>query len=215
MSTSGEAADQTVRLSLDGAETVIRLSGDGAKGLVKLIADILADHKADKLTSGKQRLKDLLRSGKKLEVYTVDDENLKRFCQEAKTYGISYTLVKRENNTGVTEILAKAEDKRRINHIFELFGQNDVAQDGASFGETVIKRGVELRENGDGINPSRTRTASRVQSVTSSRTSERATKASSDDRPSVRKKLADIHAEHAHSGEAVRQTAKKVKNAAR
>jgi len=196
---------------------VIRLSGDGAKGLVKLIADILADRKSDKLTSGKQRLKDLLRSGKKLEVYTVDDENLKRFCQEAKTYGISYTLVKRENNTGITEILAKAEDKRRINHIFELLGQNNVelSQDGASFGETVIKRGVELRENGGGINPSRTRTASRAQSVTSSRTSERAARVSSDERPSVRKKLADIHAEQAHSGEAVRQTAKKVKNAAR
>ena len=49
------------------------------------------------------------------------------------------------------------------------------------------------------------------------KTSERGTKASSDDRPSVRKKLADIHAEQAaHSGsETVRQTAKKVKNAAR
>ena len=43
--TSGEAAEQVVRMSLDGAEVAVKLAGAGAKKLAILLYSILKDQK--------------------------------------------------------------------------------------------------------------------------------------------------------------------------
>ena len=116
---SGEAAEQVVHMSLEGAEVAVRLAGSGAKQLAILLYAVLKDQKK---TSGKIRLTNLLRSGKELKVFAVRDEDLQKFCVEAKKYGVLYTVLKdRDANDGLTDIMVRAEDASKINRIFERF----------------------------------------------------------------------------------------------
>ena len=45
MNTSGEAADQVVRMTLDGVEVLLRISGSGASKLAGFLYAALKDHK--------------------------------------------------------------------------------------------------------------------------------------------------------------------------
>ena len=85
---SADAAEQVVRMSLEGAEVAVRLAGTGAKHLAILLYSILKDQKK---TRGKIRLTNMLRSGKELKVFAVVDGDLPKFCEEAKKYGVLYT----------------------------------------------------------------------------------------------------------------------------
>ena len=61
MNTSGEAADQVVRMTLNGVEVAAKLSGAAAKQVAVMLYAILKDQKR---TKGKMRLSSMLRSGK-------------------------------------------------------------------------------------------------------------------------------------------------------
>ena len=120
MSYSGEAADQVVRLSLNGVEVAAKLSGSAAKQLAIMIYAILKDQKK---TKGKIRLTNMLRSGKELKVFAVKDGDLQKFCQEAKKYGVLYCVLKDKNSSdGITDIMVRAEDAAKVNRIFTRFG---------------------------------------------------------------------------------------------
>ncbi|MEY8358395.1 PcfB family protein [Anaerotruncus colihominis] len=120
MSYSGDAAEQVVRMSLEGSEVAIKLAGAGAKQLAILLYAILREQKK---TKGKTRLTNMLRSGKELKVYAVKDSDLQLFCREAKKYGILYCVLKDKDATdGLTDIMARAEDASKINRIIERFG---------------------------------------------------------------------------------------------
>ena len=118
-SLSGDAAEQIVHMSLEGAEVAVRLAGTGAKQLAVLLYAVLKDQKK---TSGKTRLTSLLRSGKELKVFAIMDKDLQKFCAEAKKYGVLYTVLKdRDANDGLTDLMVRAEDASKINRIFERF----------------------------------------------------------------------------------------------
>ena len=120
MSYSGEAADQVVRLSLNGVEVAAKLSGSAAKQLAIMIYAILKDQKK---TKGKIRLTNMLRSGKELKVFAVKDGDLQKFCEEAKKYGVLYCVLKDKNATdGITDIMVRAEDAAKVNRILTRFG---------------------------------------------------------------------------------------------
>lgn len=119
MSYSGDAAEQVMRISLEGTEAALKLTGEGAKQIAALLYAVLRDQKR---TKGKTRLVNLLRSGKELKVYAVKDENLKLFCTEAKKYGILYCVLKEKNaSDGLTDIMVRAEDAAKISRIIERF----------------------------------------------------------------------------------------------
>jgi hypothetical protein len=119
MSYSGDAAEQVVRMSLEGGEVAVKLAGKGAKELALLLYAILKDQKK---TKGKIRLTNMLRSGKELKVFAVKDTDLLRFCKEAKKYGVLYCVLKdRDATDGITDIMVRAEDASKINRIFERF----------------------------------------------------------------------------------------------
>ena len=116
---SGDAAEQVVRMTLEGAEVAIRLAGSGAKHLAILLYAVLRDQKR---TRGKVRLTNMIRSGKELKVFAVEDRDLQKFCTEAKRYGVLYTVLKdRDANDGRTDIMVRAEDASKINRIFDRF----------------------------------------------------------------------------------------------
>ena len=117
MSTQAEAADQVVKIMLDGSEHALRIAGAGAKQLAILICALLKDQKR---TKGKTRLAGMLRSGKELRIFPVKADELKKFCKEAKKYGVLYCALRQKNNPdGVVDIMARAEDASKISRIFE------------------------------------------------------------------------------------------------
>ena len=120
MNTSGEAADQVVRMSMEVGEAALKISGEGAKQLAVLLYAIL---KEQKKTRGRIRLETLVRSGKPLTVFSVKESDLKKFVQEAKRYGILYCAVRdpKGSSDGMVDIMVKDEDAPRINRIVERF----------------------------------------------------------------------------------------------
>lgn len=120
MDTSGEAANQVVRMSMEVGEAVLKISGKGAKQLAVLLYAIL---KEQKKTRGRARLETLVRSGRPLTVFSVKESDLKKFVQEAKRYGVLYCAVRnpRGNRDGMVDIMVKEEDAPRINRIVERF----------------------------------------------------------------------------------------------
>ena len=116
---SGDAAEQVVRMTLEGTEVAVKLAGTGAKQLAILLYAVLKDQKK---TRGKVRLTNMLRSGKELKVFAVLDQDLQKFCTEAKKYGVLYAVLKdNEAKDGLTDIMVRAEDASKINRIFERF----------------------------------------------------------------------------------------------
>ena len=117
---SGEAAEQVVRMTLNGVEVAAKISGKAAERLAVLLYAVLKDQKK---TRGKTRLNSMLRSGKELKVFAIGDRDLEKFCREAKKYGILYCVLKDKTaNDGHTDVFVRAEDASKINRIFERFG---------------------------------------------------------------------------------------------
>ena len=70
MNTGGEAAEQIVRMSLEGFEVAAKITGAGAKNIAILLYTIL---KEEKKTKGKSRLTNMLRSGNEETISGVLD----------------------------------------------------------------------------------------------------------------------------------------------
>ena len=87
MNTSGEAADQVVRMMLEGSEVLIKLSGSGAKNAAVLLYSILREQKK---TNGAARLSSMLRSGKPLKPSSLLAEVVQSMCTFAKIYDGEY-----------------------------------------------------------------------------------------------------------------------------
>jgi len=150
MNTGGEAAEQIVRMSLNGFEFAAKITGAGAKNIAIMLYTIL---KEEKKTKGKARLTSMLRSGKELKVYTFQNKDLKKFTMEAKKYGVLYCALadrKSKDPNGVVDVIARAEDAAKISRIAERFHLATV--DTASIVEEVSKdktKNVDKSKNAD------------------------------------------------------------------
>ena len=122
MYNSGDAAEQIVRISLEGTEVALKLTGSAAKNIAAMIYTVLKNRDKNK-TKGRQRLTAMLKSGKELKVFTVSEEHLKQFAAEAKRYGVVYCalLGKEKSADGMVDIMVRAEDASKINRIVERF----------------------------------------------------------------------------------------------
>ena len=121
MNTGGEAAEQIVRMSLEGFEVAAKITGAGAKNIAILLYSIL---KEEQKTKGKAKLTNMLRSGKELKVFTVKSGDLKKFTQEAKKYGVLYCVLADRGNkdpNAEVDVIARAEDASKISRIVERF----------------------------------------------------------------------------------------------
>ena len=122
MNGSGDAAEQVVRLSLEGTEVVLKLTGTAAKNIAAALYTILKNRDKNKI-AGHQRLTAMLKSGKELKVFSVSEKHLKQFTKEAKRYGVVYCALKGTEPTpdGLVDIMCRAEDASKINRIVERF----------------------------------------------------------------------------------------------
>ncbi len=160
MNTSGEAADQVVRMSMEVGEAALKISGKGAKQLAVLLYAIL---KEQKKTKGRARLETLVRSGRPLTVFSVKESDLKKFVQEAKRYGILYCAVRnpRGSSDGMADIMVKEEDAPRINRIIERFqfaSVTEAAQVKTDIEKSREEKGVQKEKisSGKGVRTEKT-----------------------------------------------------------
>lgn len=126
MTQGGDAAEQIVRLSLEGMEVAVKISGESAKNIALILMAVLREeHK----TKGKARLSSMIRSGKELKVFSVQNKDLEKFAREAKRYGVLYCVLKDKgdrSSTGAADIIARAEDAAKIQRIVDRFGLSKV-----------------------------------------------------------------------------------------
>lgn len=125
---SSDSAEEIVRLSLDGMEVAFKIAGAGAKNIAVAIYAIMKNH--EKVTKGKTKLTNMLKTNKPLRIFTIKAEDLKTFAKEADGYGISYCALANKKNTkidGMVDIMVKEEDAPRINRVAERFNFKDVA----------------------------------------------------------------------------------------
>ena len=229
MNTAGDAAEQIVKMSLNGVEVAAKITGTGAKELAMMIYAILKDQKK---TKGKTRLTSMLRSEKPLKVFAVKDSELQLFCKEAKKYGVLYCVLKdKDAGDGLTDIMVRAEDASKINRIFERFklATVDVGEVRSEI-ERQRQEQAQQKKDGEIPTPERTQTEERTdafldqlmakppnapeqqnenptdgrvaksrQSVPTSETREGPTRGTHDPRPSVREELKQIRAEQSQT----------------
>ena len=121
MNQSSDAAEQIVRMSLEGFEVAAKVTGSGAKNIAVLLYTIM---KNKEQTSGKSKLSSMLKSGKPLTIFTIKKDDLAKFQQEAKRYGVLYCALvdkKDKSKDGIVDIVVRKEDSARINRIVERF----------------------------------------------------------------------------------------------
>lgn len=121
MYNGGDAAEQIVRLSLEGFQVAAKITGEAAKNIALLLISVL---KQEKKTKGKTRLSNMIKSGKELKVFSVERKDLSKFLNQAKKYGVLYTVLREKNNKdehAVVDIIARAEDASKIQRIMDRF----------------------------------------------------------------------------------------------
>lgn len=140
MDATEQATEQLTRIMLMGTEYSLRLSGAGAKNLSALL---ISAAKGAERTKGKIRLESLLKSGRPLSVFELNQQDIAQFSTEAKRYGILYTIIAKPKSAGeaTVDVLVKHEDKVRVDRIFEKLYMGTI--DNAAIAATVedIKSG--------------------------------------------------------------------------
>ena len=124
---SSDSAEAIVNLSLEGMEVALKIAGTGAKNIAIMLYTIMKDIQQ---TKGKTRLTNMLKTGKPLKIFTIRAEDLKKFSQEAKKYGVLYcALADRKNSKidGMVDIMVRDEDASKMNRIAQRFKFRDVA----------------------------------------------------------------------------------------
>ena len=117
MSQGSDAADQMVKETIAVTEMAVKLAGSGAKNLIVLLTLYAKENHQLK---GETNLKKLIKEGKELRVFYLDNDDLAEFKNYAKEYGILYKALRHKGDESpITDILVKAEDTPRVNRILE------------------------------------------------------------------------------------------------
>lgn len=209
MAYTQDAADKVVSLALNGMRTAAVIVGRSAARAASLLYSAL---RSDQQSVGKTRLSRMVRDGRPLKVFSVLDEDLERFCREARRYGVSYCVLKdRTADDGMTDILVRSEDAGKINRIYERFrlavvDTEEVLKNiNRARKQSDLFRGLEAEEsnsNGGSMqDPAAARSGgARRSGREAAGKEERA--ADSTERPSVRRMLDEIKAEREMSAPA-------------
>jgi hypothetical protein len=104
-------------------EYCLRIVGAGEKNIAAfLIAALKSDNTDNKVKlKGKERLSNMLKSGKELKIFAIQNSDLEQFGKEAKRYGVVYCALKDKGGSpdSLVDIMAKAEDASKISRIME------------------------------------------------------------------------------------------------
>ncbi|MCL2301557.1 MAG: DUF3801 domain-containing protein [Firmicutes bacterium] len=117
---------------MEGAEYTLKIAGAGAEHILALLMAALKPRPKGQKQSGpklrgRERLRTMLKSGAELKFFEIQVKDLKEFVAAAKKYGITYCVLKaKDNEGGMVEIMAKAEDASRVSRILEKLEARDL-----------------------------------------------------------------------------------------
>lgn len=123
---SGDAADEVVRIMLNGTEVAVRLAGSGVKNLAAML---IAWSKKEKKPYGKTNMMRLLKSGEELQVISLDREQYKQFKTLAKKKVLYAPFLNTKEEDGKVEVVISSKSIPLVNYILKKIGYGDVQQD--------------------------------------------------------------------------------------
>ena len=119
-----DAADEMVRMMLNGTEVVIRLTGSAAKNLAALL---VAWSKNEKKVYGKTTMMKLLKSGEPLQVFSLTKEQYVKFKGMAKKKVLYAPFLNKKRGDDRMDVVISEKSLPMVNHILKKIG----------YGETV------------------------------------------------------------------------------
>ena len=199
---SGDPAEEVVRMMLSGAEVTLRLTASATKNL---LAVSIALAKSRKKLCGKTNMKKMLKETRDLRAFHMSAEEFQRFKQAAKSYKLLYSYVRDDRQSSV-DVILPATELGRANILLEKI-QYEQARPGESRQKEDDPKNVsrsepdwsDTRQNG----PSRT-----------SAEPDRRTRTTSE-RPSVLEKLEGYRREIRESQAPAKAKEKQKKNTTR
>lgn len=120
---NGEAADEVVRMALNGTEVAIRLTGSAAKNLAAIL---VAWSKNYKKVYGRTSMMKLLRSGEELQVLSLTKEQYKKFKASARRQVLFAPFVDTKSESEKVDVVIAAKSIPLVNHILERIGYSQV-----------------------------------------------------------------------------------------
>ena len=139
----GDAAEQMVRILLDGTETVVKITGEGARQIAAfLYAWAQQEHGKNPAQHGRISMVRLLKSGQELQVFRLRKEEYAAFKPEARQYKLLYAALRNKRDPdGLIDVVVRTDEIPRVNHVLERLGYGSVQQ-----GENSKKKNLRRRE---------------------------------------------------------------------
>lgn len=139
----GDAADEMVRMMLNGTEVVIRLTGSAAKNLAALL---VAWSKNEKKVYGKTTMMKLLKSGEPLQVLSMTKEQYSKFKGMAKKKVLYAPFLNKKRGDNKLDVVISEKSLPMVNHILKKIGYGEVAKTQPEVEETK-KKDTPSRQN--------------------------------------------------------------------
>ena len=119
---SGDAADETVRIMLNGTEVAVRLAGTGVKSLAELL---IAWSREDLKTYGKTSMARLLRTGDELQVISMDEKQYGQFKELARGKVLYAPFVNAKADDGKVDVVVSSKSVPMVSFILRKIGYGD------------------------------------------------------------------------------------------
>lgn len=150
---TADPAQEVVSIYIEVLKEGFKITGVASKHIAVMLYTMMKDKKQ---TKGKTRLTNMLKTGKSLKIFTIKAEDLKKFSQEAKKYGVLYCALADKKNSkidGLVDILVREEDASKVNRIAERFNFADVA---------TIEKELELQKEKERKEPKQEKTKEKM-----------------------------------------------------
>ena len=163
MSTGANEINTINRTVMAGSAMVARVVLGSAVFCVKCSSDLIKNFFAAVAGSdsvgGKETLAALLKSGEPLEVYSFTEDKFKLFGEQAKRYGIAYSVVKRDAEdkiNGTYDVMIKRSDAGKLSRVLDKIGYSTVETD--AYAETVSsEENINKEPDGMTVTPGESR----------------------------------------------------------
>lgn len=139
MTSSGDAAEEVVRLVINGAEVTLRLTASAAKNMLALSMALSKSHKK---LCGKISMKKMLRETRDIRVFPMSRKQFRQFEKRAKKLRLLYASIRdKDGKEKMIDVVLPATELDRANFVFEkmLYQQQDKTSDAAAEKEAVSK----------------------------------------------------------------------------
>lgn len=116
---SEDAADEVVKIALNGTEVMIRLAGSGAKNLASLLVEW---SRSGKKTGGKTSVGKLLESGDTLQVLTLDPDTYHKFRSAARNRILYAAFADRRNGRKEVDVVFGQRNAALMDYLLDRIG---------------------------------------------------------------------------------------------